>query len=111
MGALPASAFNDIGPIVAHNNHNTSGSITFRATQVTNYSPAQLMDLQDTQPDGFLAALVFAGQVPRQGWNVVGFGTDSSLRAGPGWDNATGYGVPNGINFINAATRLARGGV
>ncbi|GGF28295.1 serine protease [Aliidongia dinghuensis] len=108
VGVLPASAFNDIGPVVAHKNSNTFGSITFRGTQTTNYDPAQLMDLQDTQPDGFVAALVFAGQVPFQGWNVIGFGTDSSLRAGPGWDNATGYGVPNGIHFIEEATRLSR---
>jgi hypothetical protein len=43
------------------------------------------------------------GSVAFEGWNIVGFGTDSSLRAAPGWDNATGYGVPNGITFIESA--------
>jgi len=35
-------------------------------------------------------------------WFVITFGTDSSLVTGPGWDNVTGVGTPNGINFVNA---------
>jgi subtilase family serine protease len=35
-------------------------------------------------------------------WFVVTFGTDSSLTTGPGWDNVTGVGTPNGANFVNA---------
>jgi hypothetical protein len=31
-----------------------------------------------------------------------GFGIDSSLTVGNGWDNATGFGTPNGPTFINA---------
>lgn len=41
----------------------------------------------------------------RQGtwsWFVVTFGTDSTLRAGPGWDPATGLGTPDGWNFVQA---------
>ncbi len=38
-------------------------------------------------------------------WYVFSFGTDTSLTAGPGWDNVTGHGVPNGLNFINAAAK------
>ena len=33
-------------------------------------------------------------------WYVMTFGTNSSLRTTPGWDNVTGLGVPNGSNFI-----------
>jgi subtilase family serine protease len=33
-----------------------------------------------------------------------GFGIDSSLTAKKGWDNATGWGSPFGLNFINAIT-------
>lgn len=36
------------------------------------------------------------------GWLVLTFGTDSSLTTAPGWDNVTGVGTPNGLNFINA---------
>jgi len=33
---------------------------------------------------------------------VITFGTDTSLAAGPGWDNVTGLGTPNGEAFVNA---------
>ncbi len=35
-------------------------------------------------------------------WFVITFGTDTSLTTGPGWDNVTGVGTPNGANFVNA---------
>jgi subtilase family serine protease len=35
-------------------------------------------------------------------WDVVTFGTDSSLTTGPGWDNITGVGTPDGAAFVNA---------
>lgn len=35
-------------------------------------------------------------------WDVLTFGTDSSLTTGPGWDNVTGLGTPNGEAFIDA---------
>jgi subtilase family serine protease len=35
-------------------------------------------------------------------WFVITFGTDTSLTTGPGWDNVTGVGTPNGLAFINA---------
>ena len=35
-------------------------------------------------------------------WFVITFGTDSSLVTGDGWDNVTGLGTPNGLDFINA---------
>jgi hypothetical protein len=53
--------------------------------------------------------LVYVGVSPFDGWNDVGFGADSSLAAAPGWDNATGYGVPNGVLFIRSAALFARG--
>jgi PAS domain S-box-containing protein len=33
-------------------------------------------------------------------WYVLTFGTDSSLTTGPGWDNVTGLGTPNGATFV-----------
>jgi hypothetical protein len=38
-------------------------------------------------------------------WFVITFGTDTSLTTGPGWDNVTGLGTPNGLNFINGITQ------
>ena len=102
LGILPGFAIRDILPISAHKLP-TYGSITFRSTTVTDYTGAEFLGIEQTQPTGFIAPLVYAGNVAFPGWNVVGFGTDSSLVAAPGWDNATGYGVPNGIDFIESA--------
>lgn len=38
-------------------------------------------------------------------WFVITFGTDTSLETGPGWDNVTGVGTPNGVNFVNAIAK------
>ena len=35
-------------------------------------------------------------------WDVLTFGTDSSLTTAVGWDNVTGVGTPNGQAFVNA---------
>jgi subtilase family serine protease len=35
-------------------------------------------------------------------WFVLGFGLDSTLAAGPGWDPATGLGTPDGWNLVHA---------
>jgi subtilase family serine protease len=35
-------------------------------------------------------------------WFVLTFGTDTSLTTAPGWDNVTGVGTPDGVNFVNA---------
>lgn len=35
-------------------------------------------------------------------WFVLTFGTDTSLTTGPGWDNVTGLGTPNGQKFVQA---------
>ena len=111
LGELPGFATRDVVPIVA-SHVNTQGTITFRASIVTDYTPAQLLGIDQTQPNGFVGTLVFVGGPAFPGWNVVGFGTDSSLRAQVGWDDATGYGVPDGIAFIESAAffgQLRRG--
>jgi hypothetical protein len=33
---------------------------------------------------------------------VITFGTGTSLTPAPGWDNGTGVGTPDGLNFVNA---------
>ncbi|HVO62661.1 MAG TPA: S53 family peptidase [Terriglobales bacterium] len=41
-------------------------------------------------------------------WFVLGFGLDSSLTTGPGWDDVTGVGTPNGLNFVKAVVAAAQ---
>jgi subtilase family serine protease len=109
---MPSVAFQDIVPVDA-DRISTSGSILFRGTTLTDYDPAQVLGLEQTQPSGFVSALVLAGAPGQalptlEAYKVIGFGTDSSLQAAKGWDNATGFGVPNGMHFIDAATHLGR---
>jgi len=40
-------------------------------------------------------------------WFVLTFGTDTSLVTAPGWDNVTGLGVPNGLEFVNDVVAAA----
>ncbi len=48
----------------------------------------------------FLSALFQSPSSTR--WDVFTFGTDSSLTTGNGWDNVTGLGTPNGMEFVQA---------
>lgn len=53
----------------------------------------------------FVSALFQSSSSTR--WDVFVFGTDSSLTTGPGWDNVTGLGSPNGLPFIKAVVKAA----
>ena len=48
----------------------------------------------------FVSALRQSASTTR--WHVFTFGADSSLATGPGWDDVTGLGTPNGGAFISA---------
>jgi subtilase family serine protease len=54
----------------------------------------------------FVSALFQSSSSTR--WDVFTFGTDSSLATGPGWDNVTGLGTPNGMTFINKVVRAVK---
>jgi subtilase family serine protease len=78
--------------------NDVTGSITANGT-TTNYSADQLAAPLDGTTT-FFSALYNSPFSTR--WFVITFGTDSSLTTGPGWDNVTGVGTPNGANFVNA---------
>ena len=98
IATMQAGAVTDIVPIVATQS-NLHGSVTKNDVTLT-YDPAALLKLQKTQPAGFVGVSATFGLAVDYD---LGFGADSSLMAEPGWDNATGYGVPNGLAFIKAA--------
>jgi len=54
----------------------------------------------------FLSALFQSPGSTR--WDVFTFGTDSSLTTGPGWDNVTGLGTPNGEKFVDEVLEATR---
>ncbi len=101
IAALPAGGIQDVLPTTDSTPTNVSGVITDSSGSTT-YSATDLFDGLLEGNTGFTSAIwPFVG-----GGTVLdfGFGLDSSLTVTTGWDNATGYGTPYGLTFINAVT-------
>jgi subtilase family serine protease len=100
---LPSRAISDILPVDSA--FNVLGVIK-EPFGTTRYSATELVAPPD-QPiqNAFVSALwhVPPSQETPALFNVVSFGTDTSLSVTPGWDNVTGFGTPNGVAFIKAA--------
>jgi subtilase family serine protease len=88
---LPASALHDVIDYTSPNN--VSGTINGNPIS----ADALAAPLQNTV--NYYSAF-YNGSSTR--WYVLTFGTDTSLTTGPGWDNVTGVGTPDGWNFVNA---------
>ena len=97
LAKLPAGAINDVVPLSSPTN---VAGIVFDTSGATFYSS-----------DTLLAPLYTTTQYFSSLWNLTGeyvdlsFGTDTSLTVTKGWDNVTGWGVPNGLTFINDAAK------
>lgn len=89
---LPAGAINDVTAVSSPNN----------VTGVINGNPVSADSLAAPlgNTTSYFSALYNSPSSHR--WDVITFGTDSSLTVGPGYDNVTGVGTPNGANFVNA---------
>jgi subtilase family serine protease len=93
---LPAGAITDVTAVSSP--QNVIGSIT-TSSGTTSYSADQLAaPLGNTT--SYYSALYNSPFSTR--WFVITFGADTSLVTGPGWDNVTGLGTPNGLAFVNA---------
>ena len=93
---LPAGAVNDVvSPSTANN---VTGTIK-DASGTTNFTADQLAAPLFGNTN-YLSAIYNSPFSTR--WFVLTFGTDSSLTTGPGWDNVTGVGTPNGQAFVDA---------
>jgi len=90
--SLPAGAVADIVPVGSANN----------VTGLIDGNPVSADSLASPlgNTTSYFSALYNSPFSTR--WFVITFGTDTSLTTGPGWDNVTGVGTPNGANFINA---------
>ena len=96
IASLPkgSGAVKDIVPIGSPTN--VAGTV-FDSAGATFYSADALLAPLYTTTTYFSAVWNLGG-----GEDVVlSFGTDSSLTVTNGWDNVTGFGVPNGSKFIN----------
>jgi subtilase family serine protease len=95
-------AVTDILPLTSPTN--LAGTI-FDSNGPTYYSPASFFApfLYTTQ--GFISVDYPLSPGPLGVAGAFAFGIDSSLTVTTGWDNVTGYGVPNGLTFINAISK------
>jgi subtilase family serine protease len=105
---LPADAINDVTDVTPLAANNVTGTISVPGNPPIIETADELAaPLGNTT--GYVSALFQSSSSTR--WDVFTFGTDSSLTTGPGWDNVTGLGTPNGLNFVNdvvAATAAAK---
>ena len=94
---LPAGTITDV-LATPSSAGNVTGTLTDSSgTQHLNSS--ELAAPLSGQPN-FMSALYNSPFSTR--WFVITFGADTSLQAGPGYDQATGLGTPNGWNFVQA---------
>jgi subtilase family serine protease len=99
IAALPYGGIQDVLPTTDSSPNNVAGTIT-DANGTTTYSASDLFSGLLEGNKHFTSAF----------WPVDGdlldwgFGLDSSFTVRHGWDNATGYGTPNGLTFIDAVT-------
>jgi len=93
---LPADAITDV--VAANGPDNVTGTIHQPPSPPT-FESADALAAPLGNTTEYVSTL-FNGASTR--WYVLTFGTDSSLTTGPGWDNVTGLGTPNGANFVTA---------
>jgi subtilase family serine protease len=102
---LPNDAIRDVNVRPIDTLLNVSGIILNPPNPPTFESAAALAQpLENTKY--FISALFQSSASTR--WDVFTFGTDSSLTTGPGWDNVTGLGTPNGEEFIEEVLEAVR---
>jgi subtilase family serine protease len=105
---LPADAISDVTDVTPASANNVTGTISVPGSPtVTETADELAAPLGNTT--GYLSTLFQSSSSTR--WDVFTFGTDSSLTTGPGWDNVTGLGTPNGLPFVQeivAATAAAK---
>jgi subtilase family serine protease len=100
IASLPYGTVQDVLPTTDSSVNNVAGSIT-DSSGTTAYSDTALFA-------GFLYTTIgFTSTV----WELdpyyyldFGFGIDSSLTVTRGWDDATGFGTPYGLDFLNKVT-------
>lgn len=102
---LPDDAITDVDLRPANTLFNVLGVILNPPNAPTFESARALAQpLENTKL--FVSALFQSSSSTR--WDVFTFGTDSSLTTGPGWDNVTGLGTPNGEKFVDEVLEAVR---
>jgi subtilase family serine protease len=101
IAALPYGGIQDVRPTTDNTVNNVTATIV-DSGGTTKYSASALFTGVLEGNKGFTSALW-----PEDSEDLIdfGFGLDSSLTVSHGWDNATGFGTPYGMTFINAVTK------
>jgi subtilase family serine protease len=74
------------------------------APAIAHMPPSAVLDVVPvTSPTNPSGVIVDANGTTSYSLLNLSFGTDTSLMVTKGWDNVTGYGTPNGMEFIKAA--------
>lgn len=96
---LAAMSASEITDIVPHTSPTDVTGTVYDSFGATYYSATDL--IQPGPNTQFVSAMWPQPQYEQD--LVLSFGTDSSLVVTKGWDDVTGYGVPNGLRFILGA--------
>jgi subtilase family serine protease len=101
IAAMPYGGVQDVLPATDSTPNNVTGTIA-DSSGTTSYSALQIFGSLLEGNVGFTSTIW-----PSDPDDILdfGFGIDSSLTVHRGWDNATGWGTPHGLAFIDAATR------
>ena len=98
IAGLPYGSLQDVLPKTDSSPNNVKGSIT-DSSGTTTYTASDLFGPALFGNKGFTSTI---WELDSADFVDFGFGIDSSLTVRKGWDNATGYGTPYGLTFINA---------
>ncbi len=101
IAALPYGGVLDVLPTTDSTPNNVTGTIVDESGSTT-YSASELFGSLLEGNTGFTSTIWPA--LPGAYIYDFGFGLDSSLTVKHGWDNATGWGTPRGLTFIDAVT-------
>jgi subtilase family serine protease len=103
IAALPYGGVQDVLPNTDSTPNNVRGKVT-TSSGTTSYTADEIFDGLLEGNKTFTSTLWDAGPD-----TVIdfGFGIDSSLTVNKGWDNATGWGTPHGLAFIDAVAAAA----
>jgi subtilase family serine protease len=98
IAGLPYGSVQDVLPKSDSSHNNVAGSIT-DSSGTTAYSASELFDSALYGNKNFTSTI---WELDSADFVDFGFGIDSSLTVKTGWDNATGFGTPYGLTFLNA---------
>jgi subtilase family serine protease len=103
LAALPYGALKDVLPMTDSTPNNVTGTIKSESGS-TKYTASEIFGSLLEGNEGFTSTIWPADFGGATYILDFGFGLDSSLTVKHGWDNATGWGTPYGLTFINAVT-------